>query len=140
MFVGALEFDILFGDVHSLKEKRSMLSPILTELRRFGVSAAEAGSRDACVVRSWASVWSVRPSITCTTFSIIVSGRSPTVRRFSCWLCEGEFSARKTERHRSVSLSHSSRRRNESSSSARDSVASGPTVAVFVLTLDTCDN
>ncbi|GAA3180693.1 hypothetical protein GCM10020255_074580 [Rhodococcus baikonurensis] len=57
MFVGALEFDILFGDVHSLKEKRSMLSPILTELRRFGVSAAEAGSRDACVERSWASVW-----------------------------------------------------------------------------------
>ncbi|MGC0363591.1 uncharacterized protein YlxP (DUF503 family) [Rhodococcus sp. 27YEA15] len=45
MFVGALEFDILFGDVHSLKEKRSMLSPILTELRRFGVSAAEAGEQ-----------------------------------------------------------------------------------------------
>ncbi|KJF22201.1 DUF503 domain-containing protein [Rhodococcus sp. ACPA4] len=45
MFVGALEFDILFGDVHSLKEKRSLVSPILTELRRFGISAAEAGEQ-----------------------------------------------------------------------------------------------
>lgn len=43
MFIGALEFDILFGDVHSLEEKHGMLTPILRELRGFGVSAAEAG-------------------------------------------------------------------------------------------------
>ena len=46
MFVGALEFDILLGDVHSLKEKRSVVRPVLAELQRFGVSAAEAGEQD----------------------------------------------------------------------------------------------
>ncbi|GAB2635959.1 DUF503 domain-containing protein [Nocardia goodfellowii] len=46
MFLGALEFDILLGDVHSLKEKRSVIRPILAELQRFGVSAAEGGEQD----------------------------------------------------------------------------------------------
>ncbi|UGT45567.1 DUF503 domain-containing protein [Nocardia yamanashiensis] len=46
MFVGALEFDILLGDVHSLKEKRSVIRPVLAELQRYGVSAAEAGEQD----------------------------------------------------------------------------------------------
>ncbi|NKY53426.1 DUF503 domain-containing protein [Nocardia vermiculata] len=46
MFVGALEFDILLGDVHSLKQKRSVIRPVLAELQRFGVSAAEAGDHD----------------------------------------------------------------------------------------------
>ncbi|MEV0246085.1 DUF503 domain-containing protein [Nocardia sp. NPDC050712] len=46
MFLGALEFDILLGDVHSLKEKRSVIRPILAELHRFGVSAAEGGEQD----------------------------------------------------------------------------------------------
>lgn len=44
MYLGALEFDILLGDVHSLKEKRSVIRPILAELQRFGVSTAEAGN------------------------------------------------------------------------------------------------
>jgi uncharacterized protein YlxP (DUF503 family) len=44
LFVGALELDVLLGDVHSLKEKRSMVRPVIAELRRrFEVSAAEAG-------------------------------------------------------------------------------------------------
>ncbi|MDQ1701638.1 MAG: uncharacterized protein QOF57_890 [Frankiaceae bacterium] len=44
MFVGALTLDILLGDVHSLKEKRSVVKPIVAELRRrFEVSSAEAG-------------------------------------------------------------------------------------------------
>lgn len=44
MFVGALELDVLLGDVHSLKEKRSAVRPVIAELRRrFEVSAAEAG-------------------------------------------------------------------------------------------------
>lgn len=47
MWIGWLEFDILLGDVHSLKEKRSLVRPIVAELRRrFTVSAAETGSTD----------------------------------------------------------------------------------------------
>ena len=45
MFVGTLELDLLLGDVHSLKEKRSVVRPIVAELRRrFDVAAAEAGA------------------------------------------------------------------------------------------------
>lgn len=44
MFVGTLQLDLLLGDVHSLKEKRSVVRPIVAELRRrFYVAAAEAG-------------------------------------------------------------------------------------------------
>lgn len=47
MFIGALEFDILLGDVHSLKEKRSVVRPVVAELqKKFGVNAAEAGDQD----------------------------------------------------------------------------------------------
>ncbi|HEY7052173.1 MAG TPA: DUF503 domain-containing protein [Mycobacterium sp.] len=45
MWVGWLELDLLLGDVHSLKEKRSVVRPIVAELRRrFSVSAAETGA------------------------------------------------------------------------------------------------
>ena len=47
MWIGWLELDVLLGDVHSLKEKRSVVRPIVAELqRRFGVSAAEVGSQE----------------------------------------------------------------------------------------------
>jgi uncharacterized protein YlxP (DUF503 family) len=51
MWVGTLEFDLLLGGsdlpVRSLKEKRSVVRPIVAELqRRFAVSAAEAGHLD----------------------------------------------------------------------------------------------
>jgi uncharacterized protein YlxP (DUF503 family) len=47
MYVGALELDVLLGDVHSLKQKRSVVRPVVAELRRrFEVSAAEAGHLD----------------------------------------------------------------------------------------------
>lgn len=47
MFVGALELDLLLGDVHSRKEKRSLVRPLIAELRRrFQVTAAEAGHLD----------------------------------------------------------------------------------------------
>ncbi len=47
MWIGWLEFDLLLGDVHSLKEKRSVVRPIVAELqRRFSVAAAETGSQD----------------------------------------------------------------------------------------------
>jgi uncharacterized protein len=42
MWVGALQFDLLLGDVHSLKEKRSMVRPLIAEVRkRFELSVAE---------------------------------------------------------------------------------------------------
>ncbi|MEE9243223.1 MAG: DUF503 family protein, partial [Mycobacterium sp.] len=41
MWIGWLEFDILLGDMHSLKQKRSVIRPVIAELaRRFSVSAA----------------------------------------------------------------------------------------------------
>ena len=47
MWVGWLEFDLLLGDVHSLTEKRSVIRPIIAELRRrFAVSAAETGAHE----------------------------------------------------------------------------------------------
>ncbi len=47
MWIGWLEFDILLGDVRSLKQKRSVIRPLIAELaRRFSVSAAETGSQD----------------------------------------------------------------------------------------------
>ncbi|AIJ22539.1 MULTISPECIES: DUF503 domain-containing protein [Amycolatopsis] len=47
MYVGALELDVLFGDVHSLKQKRSLVRPLIAEVRRrFEVSVAEAGHLD----------------------------------------------------------------------------------------------
>lgn len=47
MWIGWLEFDLLLGDVRSLKQKRSMIRPLVAELRRrFTVSAAETGSVD----------------------------------------------------------------------------------------------
>jgi uncharacterized protein YlxP (DUF503 family) len=47
MFTGSLALDVLLGDVHSLKHKRSVVKPIVRELqRKYGVSAAEAGHLD----------------------------------------------------------------------------------------------
>jgi uncharacterized protein YlxP (DUF503 family) len=45
--VGTLVADLLLGDVHSLKEKRGVVRPIVAELRRrFDVSVAETGDQD----------------------------------------------------------------------------------------------
>ena len=47
MWIGWVELDLLLGDVHSLKEKRSVVRPIVAELqRRYAVSAAEVGGQD----------------------------------------------------------------------------------------------
>ena len=48
MYVGALTLDILLGDVRSLKQKRSVVRPIIAEvLRRYpGVAVAETGHLD----------------------------------------------------------------------------------------------
>jgi len=48
VYVGAVELDVLFGDVHSLKQKRSLVRPILADVhRRFpGVAVGETGHLD----------------------------------------------------------------------------------------------
>jgi len=44
VYVGSLSLDVRLGDVHSLKEKRSLVRPVVAELqRRFTVAAAEVG-------------------------------------------------------------------------------------------------
>jgi hypothetical protein len=47
MWAGVLTLDVLLGDVHSLKEKRGLVRPVVAELRRkYEVSAAETGNMD----------------------------------------------------------------------------------------------
>jgi uncharacterized protein YlxP (DUF503 family) len=47
MFVGSLSLELLLGDVLSLKQKRSVVRPIVAELRRrHEVAAAETGHLD----------------------------------------------------------------------------------------------
>ncbi|MCV7195734.1 DUF503 domain-containing protein [Mycobacterium angelicum] len=47
MWIGWLEFDVLLGDVRSLKQKRSVIRPVVAELqRKFSVAAAETGTQD----------------------------------------------------------------------------------------------
>ncbi|HWM17739.1 MAG TPA: DUF503 domain-containing protein [Microbacterium sp.] len=47
MWIGWIEFDLLLGDVHSLKEKRSILRPIIADLsRRTEAAAAEVDAQD----------------------------------------------------------------------------------------------
>ncbi|MDT5221469.1 MAG: uncharacterized protein QOF15_3574 [Mycobacterium sp.] len=47
MWIGWLEFDVLLGDVRSLKQKRSVIRPVFAELqRKFSLSAAEIDSHD----------------------------------------------------------------------------------------------
>ena len=47
MYVGMATFDLLFGDVRSVKQKRAVVRPIVAEAqRKFTVAAAETGHRD----------------------------------------------------------------------------------------------
>jgi uncharacterized protein len=47
MWIGWLELDLLLGDVHSLKAKRSVVRPLVSELRRrFEVAVAEVDAMD----------------------------------------------------------------------------------------------
>ena len=47
MFVGTLRLDLLLGDVRSLKQKRSVVRPVIADLRRkYSVAVAEAGYLD----------------------------------------------------------------------------------------------
>jgi uncharacterized protein YlxP (DUF503 family) len=46
LFTGTLSLDVLLGDIRSLKQKRSIVRPIIAELRRLEVSVAEVGHLD----------------------------------------------------------------------------------------------
>jgi len=47
MWIGWIEFDLLLGDVHSLKEKRAIVRPLVADLRRtLTVAAAETDNLD----------------------------------------------------------------------------------------------
>jgi len=46
MWIGWIEFDLLLGDVRSLKQKRAVIRPILAQLRRFELTASEVGDQD----------------------------------------------------------------------------------------------
>ncbi|MPZ60032.1 MAG: DUF503 family protein [Propionibacteriales bacterium] len=47
MFVGMAAFDLLLHEVSTLKQKRSVVRPLVAELqRRYGVAAAETGHHD----------------------------------------------------------------------------------------------
>ncbi|GAC84302.1 DUF503 domain-containing protein [Gordonia paraffinivorans] len=47
MWIGFCEFDYRLGDVHSLKQKRSVVRPIVADIRRrHQVSVAEVGHLD----------------------------------------------------------------------------------------------
>jgi len=47
MWIGWIEFDLLLGDVHSLKDKRAVIRPILADLRRATeASVAEVAAQD----------------------------------------------------------------------------------------------
>jgi uncharacterized protein len=48
VYVGTLALDVLLGDVRSLKQKRSVVRPLIADLRRAfpGVAVAETGHLD----------------------------------------------------------------------------------------------
>jgi uncharacterized protein YlxP (DUF503 family) len=47
VWIGWIEFDLLLGDVHSLKQKRAVVRPVLAELRRAtDASVAEVGEQE----------------------------------------------------------------------------------------------
>ena len=47
MWVGMIEFDLRLGEVHSLKDKRSVLRPLIADVRRkFAISVAEVDHLD----------------------------------------------------------------------------------------------
>jgi uncharacterized protein len=48
VYVGALTLDLLLGDIRSLKQKRSVVRPIVAEVRRRfpGAAVAETGHQD----------------------------------------------------------------------------------------------
>lgn len=46
MHVATLTLDVLLGDVHSLKDKRGLVRPLVAELKKLDVAVAETGYLD----------------------------------------------------------------------------------------------
>lgn len=47
MWIGWIELDLLLGDVHSLKGKRSVVRPLVSDVKRkYSVSVAEVDAQD----------------------------------------------------------------------------------------------
>lgn len=70
MYVGTLSFDLLLGDVRSLKEKRSIVRPIVAEIhRKFAVSVAETGARTSTAGPRSVLPWSPGTPDTSQTYS-----------------------------------------------------------------------
>lgn len=43
MWTGTLALDLVLGDVHSLKDKRAVVRPVIAAIKRLEVSVAEVG-------------------------------------------------------------------------------------------------
>ncbi|MFM9134931.1 MAG: DUF503 domain-containing protein [bacterium] len=79
MFVATCEIDLLLGDVHSLKEKRAVVRPIIGELRRrFDVAVAETGHLDL----------HRRSQITAASVSATAGHAQATVGACEAWVAE----------------------------------------------------
>lgn len=46
MWTGTLALDLVLGDVHSRKEKRAVVRPVIAAIKRLDVSVAEVGHLD----------------------------------------------------------------------------------------------
>lgn len=57
MWIGWIAFDLLLGDVHSLKQKRSIIRPVIAELsKRTEAAAAEVGAHGIARKRRLTSI------------------------------------------------------------------------------------
>ena len=81
MYVAALTLDVLLGDVRSLKQKRSVVKPLVAELRRRypGASVAETGHLDlhrrAVIGGAVASATATHATEVLTECERVVAGR-----------------------------------------------------------------
>ncbi len=98
MYVGTLSFDLLLGDVHSLKEKRSLVRPIVAELqRKYAVSVAETGNQDLHRRAEIGLAVVSGDTGTSPTYWTAASGWSPGGPRWNCSRFDAGSTATKTE-------------------------------------------
>lgn len=85
MYVGTLSFDLLLGDVRSLKEKRSVVRPIVAELhRKYAVSVAEVGEQNLHRRATIGLAWCPGTRGTSQTYWTAASAWSPHGPKWSC--------------------------------------------------------
>ena len=97
MWIGWLEFDVLLGDVRSLKQKRSVIRPVVAELqRKFSVSAAETGSPGTAPTRGHRRGPGVGRPRPCRRLLDAAERWSPRIRSSNCCRCGGPAPQRQT--------------------------------------------